>query len=93
MQLNLDPVQVKQAETQKSSADSAVTSRLPEAYQWLMMLVQATPPLNRNAGPPWLIFFPGEFLRKIGQFSCSVNINVFIGIDLGVFGKEDIFAT
>jgi hypothetical protein len=31
--LNLDPHQVKQAETQKASADGAVTARLPEAYQ------------------------------------------------------------
>ena len=28
--LNLDPQQVKQAETQKTSADGAVTARLPE---------------------------------------------------------------
>ncbi len=33
--LSLDPHQVKQAETQKASADSAVTARLPEAYQWV----------------------------------------------------------
>ena len=42
-QLNLDPQQVKQAETQKASADSAVTSRLPETYQWLLVPVQASP--------------------------------------------------
>ncbi|MFH0342475.1 MAG: Swt1 family HEPN domain-containing protein [Chromatiales bacterium] len=35
--LNLDPHQVKQAETQQKSADSAVTARLPEAYQWLLV--------------------------------------------------------
>ncbi len=34
--LNLDPHQVKQAETQKQAADSAVTARLPETYQWLL---------------------------------------------------------
>jgi hypothetical protein len=42
-QLNLDPHQVKQAETQLKSADGAVTARLPEAYQWLLVPVQKTP--------------------------------------------------
>ncbi|SVD74080.1 uncharacterized protein METZ01_LOCUS426934, partial [marine metagenome] len=32
--LNLDPQQVKQAESQKKSADSTVMARLPETYQW-----------------------------------------------------------
>jgi hypothetical protein len=41
--LNLDPQQVKQAETQKSAADGAVTARIPETYQWLLVPVQATP--------------------------------------------------
>jgi hypothetical protein len=41
--LNLDPQQVKQAETQKVAADSAVTARVPETYQWLLVPVQATP--------------------------------------------------
>jgi len=41
--LNLDPQQVKQAETQKKSADGAVTARLPEAYQWLLVPVQDSP--------------------------------------------------
>jgi predicted AAA+ superfamily ATPase len=41
--LNLDPHQVKQAETQKIAADSAVTGRIPEAYQWLLVPVQETP--------------------------------------------------
>ena len=42
-QLDLSPFQVKQAETQKSAADSAVTARLPETYQWLLVPVQTTP--------------------------------------------------
>ncbi len=42
-QLNLDPHQVKQAETQLKSADGAVTARIPEAYQWLLVPVQKTP--------------------------------------------------
>ena len=41
--LNLDPQQVKQAETQKTAADGAVTARLPETYQWLLVPVQTTP--------------------------------------------------
>ena len=41
--LNLDPQQVKQAETQKQAADGTVTARLPETYQWLLVPVQATP--------------------------------------------------
>lgn len=43
VQLNLDPHQVKQAETQLKSADGAVTARIPEAYQWLLVPVQKTP--------------------------------------------------
>ncbi len=41
--LNLDPHQVKQAETQMKAADGAVTARLPEAYQWLLVPEQTTP--------------------------------------------------
>jgi len=43
LELNLDPQQVKQAETQRASADSVVTARLPETYQWLLVPAQATP--------------------------------------------------
>ena len=38
--LDLSPHQVKQAETQKSNADSSVTARLPEVFQWLLVPVQ-----------------------------------------------------
>ena len=41
--LDLSPHQVKQAETQKASADSVVTARLPETYQWLLAPVQISP--------------------------------------------------
>ena len=41
--LNLDPQQVKQAETQKDAADGTVTARLPETYQWLLVPVQTSP--------------------------------------------------
>jgi len=42
-QLNLDPRQVKQAETQVKAADDAVTARLPETYQWLLVPIQEKP--------------------------------------------------
>ena len=41
--LNLSPFQVRQAETQKGAADSTVTTRIPEAYQWLLVPGQSTP--------------------------------------------------
>ena len=41
-QLDLSPHQVRQAETQKEAASSAVTARLPETYQWLLVPVQNT---------------------------------------------------
>jgi len=41
--LDLTPHQKRQAETQKASADGAVTARLPETYQWLLVPVQTTP--------------------------------------------------
>ena len=41
--LNLDPHQVRQAETQKQAADGAVTARLPETYQWLLVPEQVNP--------------------------------------------------
>jgi predicted AAA+ superfamily ATPase len=42
-ELNLDPHQVRQAETQQKSADGTVAARIPEAYQWLLVPVQAKP--------------------------------------------------
>ena len=41
--LDLSPHQVKQAETQQDAAAEAVTARLPETYQWLLVPVQTTP--------------------------------------------------
>jgi predicted AAA+ superfamily ATPase len=41
--LDLTPYQVTQAETQKTAAESAVTARLPETYQWLLVPIQTTP--------------------------------------------------
>jgi hypothetical protein len=34
---------VKQAETQRDSANGSVTARIPEAYQWLLVPVQSAP--------------------------------------------------
>jgi len=61
--LNLDPQQVKQAETQRTAADSTVTARLPETYQWLLVPVQATP----QAPMTW------EALRLSGQDALAVR--------------------
>lgn len=41
--LDLTPHQVKQAETQRASAESVVLSRIPETYQWLLVPKQSTP--------------------------------------------------
>jgi predicted AAA+ superfamily ATPase len=41
--LNLDPHQVRQAETQLKASDDAVTARLPETYQWLLVPEQVNP--------------------------------------------------
>jgi predicted AAA+ superfamily ATPase len=41
--LNLSPHQVKQAEQQRDAANSTVTARIPEAYQWLLVPTQSTP--------------------------------------------------
>jgi hypothetical protein len=61
--LDLSPHQVKQAETQKASADGAVTARLPEAYQWLLVPVQSTP----QASVEWQAF------RLSGQDALAVR--------------------
>ncbi|HKR61005.1 MAG TPA: Swt1 family HEPN domain-containing protein, partial [Pyrinomonadaceae bacterium] len=41
--LDLTRHQMKQAETQRDSADAAVAARLPEAYQWLLVPIQNSP--------------------------------------------------
>ena len=41
--LDLDRHQEQQAETQKQAADGAVTARLPETFQWLLVPEQANP--------------------------------------------------
>ncbi|MBI5115316.1 ATP-binding protein [Candidatus Poribacteria bacterium] len=61
--LDLSPHQVKQAETQRSSADGAVTARIPEAYQWLLVPSQATP----QAPVEWHVY------RLSGQDALAVR--------------------
>lgn len=63
--LNLDPHQVKQAETQQKSADGAVTARIPEAYQWLLVPVQGSP----QAPIEWQSF------RLSGQDALAVRVS------------------
>ena len=63
--LNLDPHQVKQAETQQKSADSAVTARIPEAYQWLLVPVQSSPQTSIE----WQSF------RLSGQDALAVRVS------------------
>jgi predicted AAA+ superfamily ATPase len=62
-QLNLDPQQVKQAENQKSAADSSVNSRIPETYQWLLVPGQVSP----QAGVSW------QTLKLAGQGALAVR--------------------
>lgn len=63
--LNLDPHQVKQAETQHKSADGAVTARIPEAYQWLLVPVQGSP----QGSIEWQSF------RLSGQDALAVRVS------------------
>lgn len=63
--LNLDPQQVKQAETQLTAADGAVTARIPETYQWLLVPGQATP----QASLTW------EALRLSGSDSLAARVS------------------
>ena len=61
--LDLSPYQVKQAENQKEAASSAVTARLPEAYQWLLVPGQSRP----DAPIEWLA------MRLSGQDSLAAR--------------------
>ena len=62
-QLDLTPYQVTQAETQKAAADGAVTARLPETYQWLLVPGQTSP----QAAMTW------EALRLSGVDALAVR--------------------
>jgi hypothetical protein len=62
--LDLGPQQVKQAEMQKISADGAMTARLPETYQWLLVPTQSSAP---QAPIGW------EAIRLSGQDALAVR--------------------
>jgi predicted AAA+ superfamily ATPase len=68
--LNLDPHQVRQAETQRTAADIAVAARIPEAYQWLLVPTQKTAQLpidwqtSRLAGQEALAVRASKKLRS-----------------------------
>ena len=49
--LDLSPHQAKQATAQKQSASTVVDSRIPEAYQWLLVPTQTTPQSPMNWTP------------------------------------------
>ena len=61
--LDLSPHQVRQAEIQKEAASSAVTARLPEAYQWVLVPGQTRP----DAPIEWLA------MRLSGQDSLAAR--------------------
>jgi predicted AAA+ superfamily ATPase len=61
--LDLSPHQVRQAQTQLAAADSTVTARLPETYQWLLVPTQAHP----QAAVTW------QALRLAGQEALAVR--------------------
>lgn len=63
--LDLSPHQVRQAETQKTAADSAVTARLPETYQWALVPIQTTP----QSPITW------QALRLSGQDALAVRVS------------------
>lgn len=61
--LDLSPHQVKQAETQRTTADSVVTARLPETYQWVLVPKQSRPQVPME----WLA------LKLAGQDALAVR--------------------
>jgi predicted AAA+ superfamily ATPase len=63
VQLDLSPHQVRQAENQRDSADSAVAGRLPETYQWLLV------PGQKSAHDPveW------QAMRLTGQDALAIR--------------------
>jgi hypothetical protein len=61
--LELAPQQVKQAENQLSAASGAITARLPETYQWLLVPTQSSP----SAAIEWQAF------RLSGQEQLAVR--------------------
>ena len=63
--LDLSPHQVRQAETQRDAASGAVTARIPETYQWLLVPVQASPAAAIEWSP----------IRLTGQDALAVRVS------------------
>ena len=63
--LNLDPHQVKQAEAQRNTAEGTLSSRIPEAYQWLLVPGQA----SATAPIEW------QATRLTGQEALAVRVS------------------
>jgi hypothetical protein len=61
--LDLSPHQVRQAQTQLAAAESTVTARLPETYQWLLVPTQENP----HAAVGW------QAIRLAGQEALAVR--------------------
>jgi hypothetical protein len=61
--LDLSPYQVKQAQTQRDAANTTVTARIPETYQWLLVPVQVNP----QSPVEW------QAIRLTGQDSLAVR--------------------
>ncbi|HWF58999.1 MAG TPA: Swt1 family HEPN domain-containing protein [Nitrospira sp.] len=76
--LNLDPHQVKQAETQLAAADGVVSARIPETYQWLLVPGQANP----QAPVEW------QMIRLSGSDALAVRAGKKLGKDglLNIYG-------
>ncbi|MBS0151038.1 MAG: DUF499 domain-containing protein [Nitrospira sp.] len=76
--LNLDPHQVKQAETQLAAADGVVSARIPETYQWLLVPGQANP----QAPVEW------QVIRLSGSDALAVRACKKLGKDglLNIYG-------
>ena len=68
-ELNLDPQQAKQAETQRQAAESTLVARLPETYQWVLVPTQASP----QAPVEW------SALRVSGAEALAVRVSKKLG--------------
>lgn len=62
--LDLSPHQVKQAQTQRDAANTTVTARIPETYQWLLVPAQEKKP---QSPVEW------QAIRLTGQDSLAVR--------------------
>ena len=80
--LDLSPFQVRQAETQKQAADAAVTARLPETYQWLLVPEQKSSQATvewhalRLSGPDALAVRASKKLRSEELFVASLGSTI-----------------